>query len=245
MIKHTGGIFAGIKSHNMLCNKPYSRLQVKRWLLTACILIIIGCASTPSDVDQNFTEALFENADSLSVAVLPFVDKTGADGIAKLVRNAFYRHLSVRRYRDIELYVVDGILAEHNLNDPTVLLKMPVTELGRLLDCDAVVLGEVTAYEKIFLGVYSQMAVGAAISIWDSRSGQMVWFDRHVTRIHEGGVPFSLFEVPFISLRTGWNLREKVKMRTVDELSRYLTSRIPPGPAGDRYTGKISESLSN
>jgi hypothetical protein len=228
----------------MLCIKFESRSQAKRWLLTAFILIVIGCASTPSTVNQNLTEPLFENAESISVAVLPFVDKTGADGIAKLLRNAFYRHLSVRRYRDIELYVIDGILAEHNLTDPTVLLKMHVTELGRLLDCDAVVLGEVTAYEKVFLGIYSQMAVGAAISIWDSRSGQMVWFDRHVTRTHEGGVPFSFFEVPFISLRSGWNLREKVKMRTVDELSRYLTGRIPY-PAGDRYTGKISESLSN
>lgn len=208
------------------------------------VLIVTGCASTPATLDQDLTEPPFENAEAITVAVLPFVDKTGADGIAKLVRNTFYRHLSVRRYRDVELYVIDAILAAHNLTDPTALLKMPVTELGRLLDCDAVVFGEVTAYEKVFLGIYSQVAVGAAISIWDSRNGQMVWFDRHVTRIHEGGVPFSLFEIPLISLRSGWNLREKVKMRTVDELSRYLTSRIPD-PAGHRYTGKIFESLSN
>lgn len=73
--------------------------------------------------------------------------------------DAFYCHLSVRRYRDIELHVVDRILETHDLSDPDVL----------------------------------------------------------------------------------YNLRERVKMRTVDELSRDLTGRSPD-PASALYTGQVAES---
>jgi hypothetical protein len=175
------------------------------------------------------------------MAVLPFVDKTGTHGMAKMVRDAFYCHLSVRQYRDIELHVVDRILEAHDLLEPDVLYNLPVKELGRLLDSDALVLGEITTYQKLFLGLYSQMAVGVTITIWDTRSGQIVWSDRHIARFHEGGIPFSLIEIPFISFRSGYNLRERVKMRTVDELSRYLAGRIPD-PASAMNTRQLVES---
>lgn len=210
-----------------------------RWFFILCLAALMGCASRPPGPSPELPYAVIVNTDSISIAVLPFINKTRNDEIARLVRKAFYCHLSVRRYRDIELHVVDRILAAHNLTDLDVLYNMSAKKLGRLLDCDAVVFGEITDYQKLFLGVYSQMAVGATIFVWDTRSNQMVWSDQHIARFHEGGVPFSLVEIPFISARSGWNLRDRVKMRTVDELSRYLTARMP-GPADSRYTSKIS-----
>ena len=206
-----------------------------------CFLPFIGCATSPPPANPELPCPVFENSESISMAVLPFMDKTGANGLAKIVRGAFYCQLSVRRYRDIELHVVDRILEAHDLSDPDVLFKLPIKELGRLLNADTLVFGEITSYQKLFLGVYSQMAVGATITIWDSRSGQIVWSDRHIARLHEGGIPFSLIELPFISFRSGYNLRERIKMRTVDELSRYLTGRIPD-PASPLYTSQVTES---
>ncbi|MGD2271651.1 MAG: DUF799 family lipoprotein [Desulfobacterales bacterium] len=209
-----------------------------RWFFILCLSILMGCASTPSDPSPESPCPVIVNTNLTSIAILPFVNKTRDEEIAKLVRDAFYCHLSVRRYRDIEMHVVDRILEAHNLTDLDVLYRTPVKELGRLLDCDAVVFGEITNYQKLFLGVYSQMAVGATISVWDTRSNRMVWSDQHTARFHEGGVPFSLVEIPFISVRSGLNLRDRVKMRTLDELSRYLTARMP-SPADSRYTSKI------
>jgi hypothetical protein len=227
-------------SYKIIVNKLSSRFKVKLWLVMICFLPLLGCASSPPVANQELPCSLFENSDSISIVVLPFMDKTGTDGMAKMVRDAFYCQLSVRRYRDIELHVVDRILEAHNLSDPDVLYNLPIKELGRILNSEAMVLGEITTYQKLFLGVYSQMAVGATISIWDTRSGQMVWSDRHIARFHEGGIPFSLFEIPFISFRSGYNLRERVIRRTVDELSRYLTGRIPD-PASARNTSQVAE----
>jgi hypothetical protein len=216
----------------------------KQLLLLIGLFSLIGCATTPPTFHQEMSMVAFESNESFTVAVLPFVDNTDSEGIANLVRRSFYGHLSVRPYRDIELHLVDQKLSEHNLTDLKVLYTMPITELGRVLECDAVILGEITIYQRLFLGVYSQLAVGATISIWDTRSGEIIWTDRHVARFHEGGVPFSLFEIPLISLRSGWNLRNKVTLRTVDELSYYLVEQIPK-PAIIHYTGKVKDTRTN
>ena len=99
--------------------------------------------------------------------------------------------------------------------------------LGRILHCDAVVIGEVTEFQRMYAGVYSQMAVGASIAIWDTRSGKKLWSDEHVTRHHEGGIPLAITDIAMISIRSGLNLRESEKVKTVDELSRHLISRFP------------------
>ena len=95
------------------------------------------------------------------------------------------------------------------------------------MSCDAVVIGEVTEYQKVYAGFYSQMAVGASITVWDTRTGKKIWSDEHVTRNHEGGIPLAITDIAMIGIRSGLNLTESEKVKTVDELSRYLTSRIP------------------
>ena len=231
-----------LNAFKIFLNKLSSRSKVKLWLMVICFLPFLGCAASPPLANQQPPCPVFPDLDSISMAVLPFMDKTGTNGMAKMVRNAFYCHLSVRRYRDIELHVVDRILEAHDLSNPDVFYNLPIKELGRILDSDALVLGEITTYQKLFFGFYSQIAVGATISIWDTRSGRIVWSDRYIARLHEGGVPFSLLEIPLISFRSGYNLRERVIVRTVDELSRHLTGRIPDPDNALYNTSQVSEN---
>lgn len=92
------------------------------------------------------------------------------------------------------------------------------------------VFGVVTEYQRLYAGIYSQMAVGASVEMWDTRTGRKIWSDKHVTRKHEGGIPLTLTDIPMIGIRSGMNLTETAKIRTVDDLSRQLTGRIPvPG----------------
>ncbi len=216
------------------------RFHVRPLLVVIGLFSLIGCVTAPNRLDQELSMAAEQSYKSFSVAVLPFVDKTDSNGLANLVRYSFYGHLSVRPYRDIELHLIDRKLSEYNLTNLKTLSSKNVSELGRLLECDALILGEITTYQKVFLGIYSQVAVGATISIWDTRSGQVIWQDQHVARFHDGGIPFSLVEIPFISFRSGWNLRERVKIRTVDDLSRHLASRIP-GPDIILYMSKLTK----
>jgi hypothetical protein len=162
-----------------------------------------------------------------SVAILPFGNKTEQEDIDEFVRTTFYSHFSAQPYKDIELNDVDERLKRYHLTNYDKLIDVSPKRLGRILHCDAVVIGEVTEFQRVYAGFYSQMAVGASITVWDTRTGKKIWSDEHVTRNHEGGIPLALTDIAMIGIRSGLNLTESEKIITVDELSRYLTSRVP------------------
>jgi hypothetical protein len=175
-----------------------------------------------------------------SIAILPFGNKTEVEDIEDFVRTTLYSHLTPYPYRDIELQEVDRKLKRDNLMNYDKLSHASAKRLGRILRCDAVILGEVTEFQRVYAGIYSQMAIGASISIWDTRTGKKIWSDEHVTRHHEGGIPLAITDLAMISIRSGLNLTDEEKVKTVDELSRHLISRVPvPNPYDDGRGSKL------
>ena len=213
------------------------------WIAVVISFIFLcGCgAKLPfiKDSDAKAQKVILRNPPK-SIAILPFGNQTDSEDIDEIVRTTFYSHLSAQPYKDIELYEVDRKLKRFNLSEYEKLSDVSAKRLGRILRCDAVVVGEVTEFQKVYAGIYSQMAVGASITVWDTRTGKKIWSGEHVTRSHEGGIPLALTDLAMIGFRSGMNLTESEKIKTVDELSRHFTSRIPiPDLNGNRRGSKF------
>jgi hypothetical protein len=196
-------------------------------LATVAAILTGGCGGKPAVADQELRRALLAKDPLRSIAVLPFGDRTGTKGLAEMMRNGFYSHLSVLAYEDRELYEVDARLAQSGVSPAAPFTRASLQKLGRTLKVDAVVFGEVTEFERLYAVLYSQLSLGASISIYDTRNGSRLWNDSHVSRFHEGGLPLEIISLPLVGMRSGMNLRETVKQRAVDELCRELTRRIP------------------
>ena len=201
-----------------------------RWIAVVISLIVLcGCgAKFPfiKDSDDTAQKVIFRNPPK-SIAILPFGNQTDSEGIDEIVRTTIYSHLSAHPYKDIELHEVDRKLRRYNLMEYEKLSAVSAKRLGRILRCDAVVFGEVTEFQRVYAGIYSQMAVGASITVWDTRTGKKIWSDEHITRNHEGGIPLAITDFAMIGIRSGMNLTDSEKIKTVDELSRHLTGRVP------------------
>jgi hypothetical protein len=213
------------------------------WIVTVIGLIMMcGCgAKLPfvKDSDDNAQKVILRNPPR-SIAILPFGNQTDSEDIDQIVRTTLYSHMSAYAYKDIELYEVDRKLRRYNLMDYEKLCDVSAKRLGRILRCDAVVVGEVTEFQRVYAGIYSQIAVGASITVWDTRTGKKIWSDEHVTRNHEGGIPLAITDLAMIGIRSGMNLTESEKIKTVDELSRHLTGRVPvPDPYGSRQRSRF------
>ena len=63
--------------------------------------------------------------------------------IASFTLGLLYAHLSYRRFQDVELVVVDHVLAEHGLDADTEWTADRIRLLGDWLNCDAVVVGKI------------------------------------------------------------------------------------------------------
>ena len=216
---------------------------IGRWMAIIIGLFILnGCgAKVPfiNDSDDSTQKVIHRNPPK-SIAILPFANQTESDGINEIVRSNLYSHLSTQPYKDIELYEVDRKLRRYNMKNYEKLTDKSAKRLGRILHCDAVVVGEVTEFQRLYAGIYSQLAVGASITVWDTRTGEKIWSDAHVTRNHEGGIPLAITDLAMIGFRSGMNLTESEKIKTVDELSRHFTRRIPiPDLYGNNQGSKL------
>jgi len=229
----------GLPSGNAL------QLTLKWMVPLICLMILYSCGlQRPfvKDNDASSQKVILRNPPK-SIAILPFGNKTEVEGIDEFVRTTVYSHLTPHPYKDIELHEVDRKLKRYNLMNYEKLSRVSAKRLGRILRCDAVVIGEVTEFQRVYAGLYSQMAVGASITIWDTRSGKKLWSDQHVTRHHEGGIPLAITDLAMISIRSGLNLRDSEKIKTVDELSRHLISRLPVPDANNYAKGSKLVSL--
>jgi len=162
-----------------------------------------------------------------TVAVLPFYDLSKSGKGFDAVRKGFYNHFSAVPYQDMELYKVDALLAKAGLTDPDILYKTPYEELGKILGVDAIVLGEISDFDKLFAILYSHVAVGAEVRMYDAKTGHFLWSGKHTVRIHEGGVSTTPIGIIATIVATSLNMRDIQLLRACDDLFRDMVKTIP------------------
>lgn len=219
--------------------RPSRWPPMRHTILVALIFLLLagGCLSRRQVVYQEMS-APKAGAPPRSIAILPFDNHTDTPQLSQIVRQSLYGHLSHRRFQDVELDVVDRALTASGRIRTDRLTPEALRELGDHLGCDAVIAGTVTELERLYMGVYSQLSVGAHIDIFDTHDGRRLWSDSHVARLHDGSMPLTPLNLPLIGARSGWNLRDSQIIRAVDELTRTLAGRIP-GPDSPVKTASI------
>lgn len=203
--------------------------------LTMAVLVLVlavttACTSLRKDarVPSGFAKWLARFPKPPVVAILPFSNRTNQPDLPQLVRAAFYGHFSPLPFKDRELGELDQALS---LNERTLgrsPLDLSPKELASLLRCQALIFGEVTKYNRVYAGVYSQLGVAAKIKIVDVEGDEVIWKDAYFTRFHRGSVPLTDVSAVFSVVSTGLNLRSAQELRAIDDLCRNLVARIPP-----------------
>ena len=230
-------------------NHSESRLHVGQALpvlARACALLIFtacagGCTSpAPSPSTDEVSSVRSEEGPEVpaepgpsSLAVLPFTQVKGEASGAEVVRRSFYNHLSSRKFRDVELYRVDGILRDKGIASAADLGKASIRELAEFLDVDALLYGEVTGYDRLFLVTYSQVVVGLKVRMIDGRSGEVLWTGEHTSRSHGGGPSLSPIGLAMEAVDAALNMQQVELLRGADDVSRTLVGMLP-GPTLSR-----------
>lgn len=168
-----------------------------------------------------------------SVAVMPFVDLSRSREGFETVRRGFYNHFSSLPFQDMELYRVDAALRKAGLTDPENISKTSPQELGKILGVDAVVFGEISNFDKLYAFMYSQVAVGAAIKMYDTKTGNFLWSGKNVARKHEAGISTHPAGIVAAVITTAMNMRDIQLLRANDDLFRDMVKTIPAPPLAE------------
>ena len=99
------------------------------------------------------------------LCVLPFTNETDQPEVGRQVRRSFAGHLSVKRFRDVELHEIDT-------NLPADWRQLPAQSLGKILGCHALAYGLVSRARRLYLGVYADIALDGGILLIETHTGR-------------------------------------------------------------------------
>ncbi len=227
-------------------------------------LFLLGCAHTtggPGGPSVTLTSESFkyfsgefENTEAMrarppkTVAVLPFYGdesqwtfKFESENPTEIVRRGMYNHISSLAFSDLELFEVDLRLKNAGLKSWEAIervLKHDPKRLKSILGVDAVVTGEVTHFDRVFVGIASQVAVGCEVKMIGLRDGKLLWRAKNVSRGFAGGVSLNPIGLVINAVASIWNLRGVELLRQTDDLFREMASTIylPESLAASRIT---------
>lgn len=167
-------------------------------------------------------DAFYQPQPPRCVAILPL------EGVIEprkreLLRRTLYAHLSPRGFRDIEIPRVDHVIAQNGLD---MEVEADRVALGELLNCDALLFGEVSQ-DSAFYGLYSKVEAGARLKMVRSGDGALLWESEHHARLQDGGLPLSPIGLAAGLFDAARNVEEEQGLRVVDDLARRMMSTIP------------------
>ncbi len=183
------------------------------------------------------------------IAVLPFVDLGNGDYVvnkipvldrseeerdqwswthANRLRHAVIGALATREFVIVPPLAVDAVLADRGVTDRDKLLAVPPAQLGRWLDVDTVVYGELRNYEAYYAFLVAGWEISSSITMVSTLDERMIFSCAD----HRYSITISPALDPIdIAINSMLNLlmfRDVALARTEYEVGREIVLRLPP-----------------
>ena len=167
----------------------------------------------------------------LNSVPLPRFSKKEEDGwnwtYANRLRRFFFGHFAAREFIDIELMYIDKMLEALGILTPNDLYKIPAQELGRILDADALIYGQVTEYKNSYYLLYKQIRIGLRIKCVSTEDGSIFFEGEQVRHDNDIRVATNPFDFVIASFQNSMSMRDVYAARASEEVVRELVIRIP------------------
>jgi Putative bacterial lipoprotein (DUF799) len=182
------------------------------------------------------------------IAVLPFVDEgKGSYLVNKVpvktrneeelnrwswthtnrVRRALAGELATREFLIVPLLTVDAVLASHGITDRDKLKAVPPAELGRWLDADTVVYGELLSYEAYYAFLVAAWKVKAGVKMVSTQDGHEIFSCTDLRYSSSVTVVIDPIDIGINSVVSLFALRDITLARAEYEVGREIALGLP------------------
>jgi hypothetical protein len=204
---------------------------------------------TDPGVSDDVVAADYQEQPPRRIAVLPFVDHGNGDYMvdkislsfrktdeeldrsawthANRVRRSVSGEIGGREFEIVPLVAIDAVLADKKIDDWDKLIAVNPEQLGRWLDADAVVYGEILNYEAYWAGLISVWRVSARVRMVSTRDGHEIFTaDSHRYSV-DLSPAIDPVDIAINSVETLIDLRDLRLARAEYEVGREIVMRLP------------------
>ena len=155
-------------------------MNEKKYIKLLKILLTFFVALSVSACANDLQTKVAGNLKALSkdqtVAILPIeTSDPGQKEMAKLFRQGLHANLKQSKFNLLERYLIDGLLKQNNLTDPSNFLAINPMQFGEILGVDAIVFSRINKVERSYLVLHSSIELSVSVQMVDTRSGEILW----------------------------------------------------------------------
>ncbi len=143
-------------------------------LVAGCMALSMSACAT--DLQTRVAGHLTALSKNQTVAILPVeTSDPGQKEMAKMFRQGLYANLKQSEFHLLERYVIDGLLKQNKLTDPSTLLDINPMKFGEILGVDAIVFSRINKVERSYFILHSSIELSVSVQMVDTRSGEILW----------------------------------------------------------------------
>ena len=188
------------------------------------VILVSGCAS---DLQIKVAGNLNSLSKDQTVAILPIeTSHSGQKEMADMFRQGLYANLKQSQFNLLEKYIIDGLLKQNNLTNPSNFLTINPMQFGEILGVDAVVFSRINKVERTYFIVHSSIELSVSVQMVDTRTGEILW--RAEQTEHDfsgiGKIPTGIFTAMFAPIQfvtNKFNLR-KMTSKMINKLTALV-----------------------
>lgn len=146
-------------------------------LLVTLLLAGADDVNAGSKQDQEFWEVnpRFDRFKPGVVAVLPMDNFSLEPELEGVLYNAVYERLQTKGYRRVSVGKVKAVMKDLGVQTPGQLQGISLKRLGKILNTDAVLLGQVDQAASIHKVTFDAVVVSCSLKLIDCQSGELLW----------------------------------------------------------------------
>jgi len=149
-------------------------IKILQRLVVGCMALSMSACAT--DLQTRVAGNLTALSKNQTVAILPVeTSDPGQKEMAKMFRQGLYANLKQSEFHLLERYVIDGLLKQNKLTDPSILLNINPMQFGEILGVDAIVFSRINKVERSYFVLHSSIKLSVSVQMVDTRSGEILW----------------------------------------------------------------------
>lgn len=142
--------------------------------LTLIFLLLLSACAT--NQQSKVSGSINQLSKQQTVAILPIQTlNDDQKETATMFRQSLYANLKQAHFNLLERYIVDGLLEQNNMTDPSKFGEINPLRFGELLGADAVVISRINKVERSYMIVHSSIELSVSVEMIDTRTGEVLW----------------------------------------------------------------------
>ncbi len=172
------------------------------------------------------------------IAVLPMDNMSLEPGIETALFDEVYQRLTARGYSKIRVGKVRTVMGKLGVQTPGQLAGISLQRLGKKLNCDAVLRGQIDQSADIHSGVYDAVVVSCSLRLLHCETGQVLWQAEQWRTAHRQFQADPVNMLMNLLMHKGAS-REKRIAYLVHEMLKTL----PQGPVQVEYDNLLEQAV--